>query len=120
MPFRGPLERAVARASGALGIVFVADDGETIDQYTIGDLYDIRLAGAHNGIVLQMVQRSLKNVSANGDMLREISITSEKHIFTLLPVQEGNFLVLVQDRTGVRSQGVMVLRAAVEEITALI
>ncbi|NOY85678.1 MAG: hypothetical protein GXP52_00025 [Deltaproteobacteria bacterium] len=120
MPFKGPLEKAVTRASGALGIVFVAEDGETIDQYTSGGLCDIRLAGAHNGIVLQIVQRSLENISANGDMLREISITSDKNIYTLLPVLDGNFLVLVQDRTGIRSQGLRVLREAVEEIAALI
>ena len=120
MPFKGPLERAVLRASGALGVVFVAGDGETIDQYTSGDSFDIRLAGAHNGIVLQMVQRSLEKISGNGERLQEVRITSARNIYTLLPVLDDNFIVLVQDRTGIPSQGLRVLQEAVEEISALI
>jgi predicted regulator of Ras-like GTPase activity (Roadblock/LC7/MglB family) len=62
MSFRKPLEDIVKRASGAVGAVFVDDDGETIEQFTNGSSYEIRLAGAHHGIILQLMEKIVENV----------------------------------------------------------
>ncbi|UCF29952.1 MAG: roadblock/LC7 domain-containing protein [bacterium] len=120
MPFRRELGKIVSRASGAVGAVFVDDNGETIDQFTSrGDQEDIRLVGAHQGIVLRELLRVV-NRAGNGDRLQGVSITSQNHVYSVVPVDEDNFLVLVQDQTGLPSQGMRVLEEAVEEIRALI
>ena len=118
MSFTGPLEEVVRRATGGLGAVVVADDGETIDQFTAGDHYEIRLVGAHQGIILQLIQRAMEN-AGNGNRLEGVSITSDRRIFSVVPVMDGTFLVLVQDRTGIPSQGRRVLREAVPKILQL-
>ncbi len=119
MSFRKPLERIVSRADGASGAVFVDDTGETIAQFTKGDLEEIRLAGAHHGIVLQNLMKATRELG-NGDRVQGVSITSQNHLYTMVPVDAENFLVLVQDRLGLSAQGMRVMRQAVEEIRELI
>jgi len=122
MSFRKPLEDIVKRASGAVGAVFVDDDGETIEQFTNGSSYEIRLAGAHHGIILQLMEKIIENVEnvENSQSLSAVSITSDFNIFTMVPVEDGTFLVLVQDRTGIQPQGLRVLLETVPAIRALI
>ncbi|TNF45784.1 hypothetical protein EP232_05375 [bacterium] len=122
MSFRKPLEEIVKRASGAVGAVFVDDDGESIGQFTNGSPYEISLAGAHHGIILQLMEKIVENVEdvETSQSLSAISITSDLNIFTMVPVEDGTFLVLVQDRTGIQPQGLRVLQEAVPAIKALI
>jgi len=122
MSFRKPLEQIVERASGAVGAVFVDDDGETIDHYTNGSTYEISLAGAHHGIILQLMEKIVENVEAveNRQSLSSVTIKSDLNTFTMVPVEDGTFLVLVQDTTGIQRQGLRVLQDAVPVIKALI
>jgi len=122
MSFRKPLEQIVEKASGAVGAVFVDDDGETIDQYTNGSTYEISLAGAHQGLIFQLMEKIVENVEDVQDRqsVAAVTIKSDLNTFTMVPVEEGTFLVLVQDETGIQRQGLRVLQEAVPAIRALI
>jgi predicted regulator of Ras-like GTPase activity (Roadblock/LC7/MglB family) len=119
MPFKSVLGRIVDSVRGAVGAILVDDEGESVDVFTRGDGYEIRLAGAHHGIVLALLDEAMKR-SENGDSLQGLSIKSERLIYTIMPVQEGLFVVLMQDETGIPSQGMKALKDAVPEIAALI
>lgn len=119
MPFKKPLEKIVNTASGAVGAVFVDDKGEAIELFTRGAVEDIMLVAAHQGIVLQDLLKVV-NGSGNGDRLQGVSITARSHIYSMVPVERDNFLILVQDRSGLPSQGLRVLRDAAGEVRALI
>jgi predicted regulator of Ras-like GTPase activity (Roadblock/LC7/MglB family) len=119
MPFGEVLGKIVTAAPGGIGAVLVDSDGETIDLYTRGDGFQLRLAGAHHSIILSLIEQALIR-SGNGNSLGWLSIRSDRFTFTIMPVQEGIFVVLMQDSDGITSQGLKVLRDAIPGITHLI
>ena len=119
MPFKDILGLLVESVRGGVGAVLVDDQGESVDVFTHGDSYEIRLAGAHHGIILTLLEKIMES-SGNGDRLHSLSIRSELLAYTIMPVGEGLFVVLMQDETGIPSQGLKALRNAAREITALI
>ncbi len=119
MPFKDVLELIVGSVKGSVGAILVDDEGEAVDVFTHGDGYEIRLAGAHHGIVLALLEEAMKG-SENGDSLQGLTIRSELLTYTIMPVQEGLFVVLMQDDTGIPSQAMRALKEAVPDIAALI
>ncbi len=119
MPFKKILESAVSRIKGGVGIIFVDSEGEAIDQFTYGDVEEIRLAGAQQGLILRMCEDAMAR-SSNGNSMSTVGIRSENYLYTMVPVTDGTFLVLVQDSTGIQTQGMQVLRDTVPEIQSLI
>ncbi len=119
MPFKKILESAVSRIKGGVGIIFVDSGGEAIDQFTYGDVEEIRLAGAQQGLILRMCESALAR-SSNGNSMSAVGIRSENYLFTMVPVTDGTFLVLVQDSAGIQAQGMQVLMDTVPEILPLL
>lgn len=119
MSFKTVLGLLVESVRGGVGAILVDDEGEAVDVFTRGDSYEIRLAGAHHSIVLTLLEEAMKRLN-NSDRLQSLSIRSERLVYTIMPVQEGLFVVLMQDDTGLPSQGMRVLKDAVREIAALI
>ncbi len=119
MPFKAVLGHIVKSVRGGVGAILVDDEGEAVDVFTSGDSYQIRLAGAHHSIILALLEEALKRFQ-NRDSLQGLSIRSERLIYTTMPVQEGLYIVLMLDDTGIPSQGMKALRDAVPEIVALI
>ena len=119
MPFKEVLGQVVDSVRGGLGAILVDDEGEAVDVFTRGDSYEIRLAGAHHSIIIGLLEEAMKSVES-GDILQGLSVKSEQITYTMLPVQVGLFVVLMQDDTGIPSQGMKVLKDAVGDIAALI
>jgi len=119
MPFKAVLGHIVKSVRGGVGAILVDDEGEAVDVFTRGDSYEIRLAGAHHSIILALLEEAMKRFQ-NRDSLQGLSIRSERLIHTIMPVQEGLYVVLMLDDTGIPSQGMKALRDAVPEIAALI
>lgn len=119
MPFKKTLGKAVSSIKGAIGIIFVDSEGEAIDHFTHGDIDDLRLAGAQHGLVLRLCEDALKRAS-NGNSMSAVRIRSENHMYCLVPVSEGTFLVLVQDSSGIQAQGMQVLMDTVPEILSML
>jgi len=119
MPFKDVLGQIVASTRGGVGAVLVDDEGEAVDVFTHGDSYEIRLAGAHHGIILTLLEEAMKR-SGNGNRLHSLSIKAQRLNYTIMPVQDGLFVVLMQDETGIPSQGMRVLKNSVRDIAALI
>ncbi len=119
MPFKDVLGSLVYGVKGGIGAVLVDAEGESVDVFTHGDTYEIRLAGAHYGIVLNRLGEAMGG-SGNGDRLQSLSIRAEKLTYTIVPVQEGLFVVLIQDDTGLPSQAARALQEALPKIVELI
>ena len=58
-PFREQLGKIVEATPGGIGAILVDDEGEAIDLFTRGDSFEIKLAGAHHGIILGLIKRSM-------------------------------------------------------------
>jgi len=119
MPFKDVLGSVVESVRGGVGAILVDDEGEAVDVFTRGDAYEIRLVGAHHSIILALLEEAMKRLE-KGSSLQGLSVSSQHYIYTVVPVQEGLFVVLLQDKTGIPSQGMKVLKDAVRDIAALI
>ena len=119
MPFKEVLGQVVESVRGGIGAILVDDEGEAVDVFTRGDGYEIRLAGAHHSIIIALLDEAMKNVESR-DSFQGLSVKSEQITYTMLPVQSGLFVVLMQDHTGIPSQGMKVLKDAVRDIAVLI
>ncbi len=117
MGFAETLEKVVRASRGGVEAVFVDGEGEAIAEFTSRTRYDARLVGAHKGIVLSLVRQASARVGDTGEVL-SVTIRAGDYSYSLLPVHEDTFLVLVQDQTGLPSVGLRALARAAEEIRA--
>jgi predicted regulator of Ras-like GTPase activity (Roadblock/LC7/MglB family) len=119
MSFREVLAEIVKAAPDGIGAVLVDDEGEAIDLFTRGDSFETKLAGAHNGIFLGLIERAVAK-NGNGSNLGAVSIRSDRYTYSMVPVQDGIFIVLIQGGNGIPSKGLKVLRESIPSITRLI
>jgi predicted regulator of Ras-like GTPase activity (Roadblock/LC7/MglB family) len=119
MSFREALEEIVKAAPGGIGAVLVDGEGEAIDLFTKGDSFETKLVGAHNGIFLGLIERAIAN-NGEGSSLGAVSIRSEKYTYSMVPVSDGIFVVLIQCGSGIPSKGLKILRESIPSITRLI
>jgi hypothetical protein len=119
MSFREVLAEIVETVPGGIGAVLMDDEGEAIDLFTRGDSFETKLAGAHNGIFLGLIQRAVAK-NGNGGDLGAVSIRSDRYIYSMVPVQDGIFVVLIQSCNGIPSKGLKVLMESIPSINRLI
>ncbi|MDF1537025.1 MAG: roadblock/LC7 domain-containing protein [bacterium] len=119
MPFKKALDRIVDTAGGGVGATIVDDEGEFVDLANRGDSFEVRLAGAHHGIILSLLNDIQERIGS-GDVIRELYIRSDRFTYSVAPVKEGLFVVLIQDRTGIPALGMKALRDGIPEINELI
>lgn len=92
MPFKQQLKEMLDRVPGALGAIIADWEGEAVDQVARMDDYDIKILGAHKGIILTRLREALGRI--DGGELEEILIRSEQNHTLVAPVTEDYFLVL--------------------------
>ncbi len=121
MSFKGVLGRIVEAAGGGIGAVLVDGEGESVEFVTRGrgDSFEIRLAGAQHAVILSLLNDTQKRIG-NGNVIQEISVRSNRFTYTIAPVEEDLFVVLIQDTTGIPSMGMKALRDGIPAINELI
>ena len=119
MPFKKVLNGIVDAAGGGIGAILVDEEGESIDYVTRGDSYEIRLAGAHHGIILGILNDIQKQID-DGESITEIAVRSDLITYTIVPLPDDLFVVLVQDKTGIPSRGMKAIRDGIPAISELI
>lgn len=96
MSFKTQLTALLERIPGALGVILADWEGEAVDQATRMDDYELRVIGAHKGVILQNLRESVARLEH--DELREMVITTEKIRTLVLPITHEYFLVLILER----------------------
>lgn len=96
MSFKITLENLIERVPGALGAILADWEGEAVDQVSrIGD-YEIKVIGAHKGIILTNMRQAMRDLDS--DALEEIVVTTERNQTLILPVTQDYYLVLTLER----------------------
>ena len=98
MPFKSVLKELVNSVPGANGAIIADWEGEAVDQVGSMDAYDLRLVGAHKGIILGNMRTMLGRIG--NDELQEVIISTRDTQTLVVPITTDYFLVL----TGCRSQ----------------
>ena len=111
MSFQKPLGDLVARVPGALGAILADWEGEAVDQVSLMDAYELKVIGAHKGVILTSLRKTLNRLGE--DELKEIVITTDRTQTLVLPVTEEYFLVLTLLRGDVLGRALFEARRCV-------
>jgi len=96
VPFKSLLNSLVESVPGAQGAIIADWEGEAVDQVGIMDDYDLKVIGAHKGVILHNMREVVDRLG--DDQLEEIVITTKQAQTLILPVTKDYYLVLTLDR----------------------
>lgn len=97
MSFKTLLGQLVASVPGAQGAIIADWEGEAVDQVGLMDDYELKVIGAHKGVILHNMRDVVARLG--DDQLSEIVITTTRAQTLVLPVTSDYFLVLTLDRS---------------------
>lgn len=115
MPFKLTLKQLLDDVPGALGAIIVDWEGEAVDQVSLLSEYDIKVIGAHNGIILTRLQTVLDRT--DGGSLEEVMISSSTARTLVQPLTEDYLLLLQLDRNAGVAEAKYCLRCCAEELS---
>ena len=97
MSFKALLGQLVTSVPGAQGAILADWEGEAVDQFGLMDDYELKVIGAHKGVILHNMREVVTRLG--DDRLSEIVITTSHAQTLVLPVTNDYFLVLTLDRS---------------------
>ncbi len=92
MPFKSLLNRLLEDIPGALGAIIIDWEGEAVDQVARISDYDIKLLGAHSGIILHLLRETLTRIDSGE--LEEVVFRTGDNKTLIAPLTEDYLLVL--------------------------
>jgi predicted regulator of Ras-like GTPase activity (Roadblock/LC7/MglB family) len=96
MPFKRLLSRLIDSVEGAQGAIVADWEGEAVDQVARIDDFEIKVIGAHQGVLLGHFRKVVKALEGND--LEEIVVSTEQTQTLIVPISADYFLVFVMDR----------------------
>ncbi len=114
MPFKNLLQEMLDQLPGAVGAIIADWEGEAVDQVSRLDDFDIKVLGAHKGIVLSRLREALQRL--DGGDLEEVLIHFEQGKTLITPINEDYFLVLSVEPQVMIGKAAFVMRRCVEQL----
>lgn len=111
MPFKTILRELVESVPGASGAILADWEGEAVDCYSLFDDYELKIIGAHKGIILNRIKDVQKRFG--GDDPREVVISTEKRHLITGAIGPDYSLVLTLAREAVIGQALYRFRKSV-------
>ena len=108
MPFKTLLNSLVERVPGAQGAILADWEGESVEQVGIMDDYDLKVIGAHKGVILHNMREVVGRLG--NDELKEIVVTTKQAQTLILPVTKDYYLVLTLDRSDMLGRALLEAR----------
>jgi predicted regulator of Ras-like GTPase activity (Roadblock/LC7/MglB family) len=114
VPFKSLLNLLIERVPGAQGAIIADWEGEAVDHVGIMDDYDLKVIGAHKGVILHSMREVVDRLG--NDELKEIIITTKQAQTLILPVTKDYYLVLTIDRSDVLGRALMEARRCIQAL----
>ncbi len=114
MPFKPLLNLLIERVPGAQGAIVADWEGEAVAQVGIMDEYDLKVIGAHKGVILHSMREVVDRLG--DDELKEIIITTKQAQTLVLPVTKDYYLVLTLDRSDVLGRALLEARRCIQAL----
>lgn len=111
MPFKRILTELVNTIPGARGAILADWEGEAVEQFSYDDAFEMKLVGAHKGIILNRVREACTDLDVGE--LQEMMITAEEQRFLVGAIGPEYTLVMTLGRTAVLGQALHRFRNAV-------
>lgn len=110
MAFKRILQEMLDQVPGSLGAILVDWEGEAVDQVGKIAEYELKVIGAHKGLILNNLREAVAR--AEGNDLEEIVITTALRQTIILPVDDDYFLVLTLGKNDTMGRALFEARRA--------
>lgn len=114
MPFKSILANLLDSVPGSTGAILADWEGEAVEQSCLYDIYDLKVIGAHKGILLNLLKDAHQKMAA-GEMQHAVITTGKQHYLTG-PIGADYFLVMTLDRTAVVGLAIRHFQVAVKRL----
>ena len=114
MPFKNILQGMLDQLPGALGAIIADWEGEAVDQVARMDDFEIKVLGAHKGIILTQLRDALQRL--DGGELEEVLIHFDEGKTLITPLNEDYFLVLTVEPDVMVGKAAFVMRRCAEQL----
>jgi len=114
MPFKSLLNRLLEDIPGAKGAIIIDWEGEAVDHVARMEAYDIKVFGAHQGIILQMLRGAMQRVDCGN--LEEVLIRTGENKTLIAPLTVDYFLVLTLGPQSIVTRAAFKMRRCVREL----
>jgi len=114
VPFKGILQNLVERTPGATGAILADWEGESVEHFSLYDDYELKIIGAHKGIILNRV-RELQQGGVAGEPREVLLSTDRAHIITGA-IGKDYSLVMTLDSDAVVGRALYHFRQSVVEL----
>ncbi len=114
MPFKLLLNKLLEDIPGAQGAVILDWEGEAVDQVARISEYDMKVIGAHNGIILNQL-RDVLGVIGSG-ALEEVVIRTGENKTLVAPLSQDYMLVLQLGADAIAARAAFKMRRCVEAL----
>lgn len=96
MPFKTILEELVNNIPQAIGAIMVDWEGESVQEYCHCNPDEMRIVGAHQGIVLARLRET--NADKSGGEIEDVVVTTQEQTLLIGVVDQDYSLVLQFER----------------------
>jgi predicted regulator of Ras-like GTPase activity (Roadblock/LC7/MglB family) len=114
VPFKALLNSLVERVPGAQGAIIADWEGEAVEQVGLMDDYDLKVIGAHKGVILHNMREVVDRLG--NDELKEIVVTTKEAQTLILPVTKEYYLVLTLDRSDMLGRALLEARRCIQAL----
>ena len=114
MPFKKLLNELVETVPGGRGAIIVDWEGEAVDQAGPMDEYELKLVGAHKGVILHNLRDVVGRLGKED--LQEVVVTTRNLQILILPVTVDYFLVVALSPGDILGRALFESRRCVDEL----
>lgn len=112
MPFKAILRELVESTPAASGAILADWEGEAVEQHCLYDVYELKVLGAHKGILLNRMKEAQEECAAGA--LQDAVITTGKQHVIIGGVGLEYSLVMTLDRGAIIGRALYRFRQAVK------
>lgn len=99
---------------GSTGAILADWEGEAVEQSCKYDIFDLKVIGAHKGILLNLLKDAHQKMDA-GEMTYSVITTDKQHYLTG-PIGADYFLVMTIDRTAIVGLAIRHFQLAIDRM----
>lgn len=114
MPFKSLLNRLLEDIPGALGAIIIDWEGEAVDQVARIADYDIKVLGAHKGVILGLLREAMTRFDSGE--LEEVQIRTGRNKTLIAPLTTDYFLILTLGPESIAARAAFKMRRCVSEL----
>lgn len=114
MPFKAILRKLVETTPGASGAILTDWEGEAVEQYSLADEFELKLIGAHKGIILNRM-KEIQHRFLSGEVNEAVITTNTNHII-IGTIDEDYSLIMTLDRNVLVARAMRNFQVAIQSL----